>query len=109
MYLKLDILNDKFEGSTGVEWLHLLGQFSTVQALYIAWEFSQSVALALENIPGERVAEAWPSLDMICLENQPISSMEKFISARQRSGRPVTVIHTEEEFDQRLLPYVRES
>ena len=35
--------------------------------------------------------------------------MEKFISARQRSGRPVTVIHTEDEFDQRLLSYLRES
>ena len=109
VYLKLYILNGKFEGSTGVEWLHLLSQFSTVYALYIAREFSQSVALALGNIQGERVAEAWPSLDLICLENQPISSMEKFISARQRSGRPVTVIHMEEEFDQRLLSYVRES
>jgi hypothetical protein len=48
--------------------------------------------LALEDITGEMVSEVMPSLELICLEGQPASSVEKFIAARQLSDRPVTVI-----------------
>ena len=107
VHLKLDVLLHGFE-YPDAEWLHFLNQLSTVKALYISRCFAESVAPALENFTGEMVAEAWSSLELICLEGQPISSMEKFISARRLSGRLVTVIHTEEEFDQRLMSHVRD-
>jgi hypothetical protein len=48
------------------------------------------------------VTEVLPSLDLICLDGQPASSIEKFVaaSARQLSGRPVTTIDTETEFEE---------
>jgi hypothetical protein len=82
-----------------LEWLQLLPQFSTVQALYISQKFAMRIASALESISGEMVAEALPSLDLICLEDQPISSVEKFFDVRKLSGRPITAVSTEEEFD----------
>jgi len=88
-----------------LEWLHLLHQFSTVQALYISRQFAELTARALKSFSGEMVAEALPSLDLICLEDQPTSSIEKFIAVRRLSGRPVTAVTTEEEFDFILNSY----
>jgi hypothetical protein len=51
------------------------------------------VALALEDIAGEIVAEALPSLDLVCLAGQLASSIEKFVAARKLSGQPVTVVN----------------
>jgi len=87
-----------------LEWLHTLQQFSTVQALYISREFGVQVASALESISGEE-AETLPSLDLICLKGQPTSCIEKFIAVRRLSGRPVTAVSTEEEFDRILNSY----
>ena len=89
--------------TTGAEWLPFFNHLSTVQALYISPAFARHIARGLANFTGEMIAEAWPSLDLICLEDQPTSSLKKFILARRLSGRPVTVVPTEKEFDQRVL------
>jgi hypothetical protein len=86
-----------------VEWLHLLRQFATVKTLRVSQELAEHVALALEDITD---AEVLTSLEFIRVEGQPASSLKKFIAARQLSGRPVTVIDTETEFDERLESYV---
>ena len=96
-------MKDRRFGATGAGWLHFLKQFSTVQALYIARAFAKHVARGLANLMGEMVAEARPSLDLICLEDQPTSFLENFMVVRRFSGRPVTVALTEKEFDQRVL------
>jgi hypothetical protein len=109
VHLKLDVLlteGHQLEGTGDVEWLYFLNQLSTVQALHVSRQFAEHVALALENITGEMVAEALSSLDLICLEDQPTSSVEKFITVRRVSGRPVTVLRSETEFDERLMSYV---
>ncbi|KAH9020744.1 hypothetical protein EDB84DRAFT_1565599 [Lactarius hengduanensis] len=85
-------------GIDGIEWLHLLHQFSSVQTLHAYPQLAGYVALVLEDIVAEMVTEVLPSLDLICLEDQPASSIEKFVTARRLSGRPVTVINTETEF-----------
>ena len=54
------------------------------------------------------VAEALPSLDLICLEDQA-SYIEEFVAFRQLSDRPLTVVGTEAEFDQRLGERLRMS
>jgi len=92
----------------GTDWLHLLHQFSTMQTLHVSRELAGHIALALEDITGEMVAVVLPSLDLIRLESQPASSIEKFVAARRLSDRPVTVTDTRMEFDERLKSYVSE-
>jgi hypothetical protein len=90
------------EGTEDVEWLHLLRQFSAVQRLSVSWELAGHVALALQDITGDMVAEVLPSLNSIDLDGQPASSIEKFITARQLSGRPVTHVDKRADFNPML-------
>ena len=98
----------QIKGIDNVEWLPLLRQFSTVQLLHVSKEIAGNVALALEGISGDAVAEALPSLDVIYLMGLPASSIKKFLAARQLSGRPVTVIDTDDEFRQRVKSHFGE-
>ena len=110
VHLKLKAQSEgrQLEGTGDVEWLHLLHQFSTVQTLHVSQELAGHVALSLEDITGEMVAEVLPSLDLIYLAGQPASSIEKFSTLRQLSGRPVTIVNTEMEFGKRLESYFSE-
>ena len=92
----------EFENMDIDEWVHLLHQFSAVQTLRVSQGLAGHVALALEDITGEMVTEVLQCLDLIYLVGQSASSIEKFVAARRLSGRPVVVIETETEFDQRL-------
>ena len=96
----------ELEGTDDVVWLHLLHQFPTVQTLHVSSELAELIALALEGITGDMVTEVLPSLDLICLDGKPASSIRIFLAVRQLSGRPVTVVDTKTEFDQRLESYV---
>ncbi|KAH9006638.1 hypothetical protein EDB86DRAFT_757322 [Lactarius hatsudake] len=90
-----------------VNWLRLLHQFSTARTLRLGCGPAEHVALALEDmISGGLVDEVLPSLDLIYIEAQPASTIEKFIAARELSGCPVIVVDTETEFDERLESYV---
>jgi hypothetical protein len=86
-------------GLDDAEWLHLLHRFSAVQTLFVSRTPAKRVALALEDITAEMAAEVLPSLHLICLVGQPISSIEKFIAVRRLSGRPVTVVDTEMQYE----------
>jgi hypothetical protein len=90
-----------------LEWLHIIQRFSTVHALYISRKLAVHIARALNSITGEMIDEALPSLDLICLEGKPTSYFKKFIAVRRLSGRPITVVSTEAEFDQILKSYGR--
>ena len=96
------------EGTDNVEWLQLLHQFPAVRTLHVSQELAGHVALALEHLRFEAVAQTPPSLDLIYLAGQPASSIEKFVSACQLSGRPVTVVETQTEFDAKLKSHVSE-
>ena len=88
-----------------VEWMRLIRQFPTVRTLHVSQELAGHVALALEDTTAELADEVLPSLNLIRVVGQPASSIEKFIASRQLSGRPVTFIDTEAEFDKRLESY----
>jgi hypothetical protein len=90
------------EGTGDVDWLHLLRRFSAVQALHVSLELAGHVALELEAIPADRVAEVLPSLSLIYLESQPTSSLEKFVAARALSDRPIIVVDDRLGFDEIL-------
>ena len=85
----------------GIKWLDLLHQFSTLQLLYASQDFAWPVVLAPEDINAKRVAEVLPSLDLIYLEGEPVSSLAKFVAACQIFGHPVIVTEPKE-FNRRL-------
>ena len=94
---------------TDVEWVHLLHQFSTAQTLHVSRGIAGPVALALESIVGQMlIAEVLPSLELIYMEGQPASTVGKFVAARQLADLPVTVVDTEEEFDEKIKSYASE-
>ena len=90
-----------------VEWQPLLRQFIAVETLRVSWDLAERIASALEYSVSEETeaADALPSLHLIYLEGQPESSIEKFVTARQLSGRPVSFFKSEYEFNRRLESY----
>ena len=85
------------------QWIHFLCQLSALQALYASSAVAGKVGRALKSVKGEVVAEYLPLLDLICLCLEGHTSLiEEFVAVRQLSGRPLTVVDTEVEFDQRL-------
>ena len=113
VHLKLEVFlkrEGRLEGTDEVDLLRLFRQFPAVHTLHVSQELSsreisEHVALALESITGETVAETMPSLDLIYLAELPASSIEKFVAARRLSGCPVTVVETQMEFDKKLDSY----
>ena len=87
-----------------LEWLPFFRQFPALQTLYVSLPLAEKLAHAMKSIKGEVVAGALPSLHLICLENQA-SFIEDFVAVRQLSDCPLTVVHTEAEFDQQLQSY----
>ena len=80
-------------------WLPLL--LTAVHTLYISEGLSERISLALD------VTDVLPSLSLLCLENRPLSSVEKFVVVRRDSGRPVTIVE-KTEFDTRVQSYLSE-
>jgi len=89
-----------------VEWLRLLRQFPAMRSLYVYLKLAPAVFLALEDIAAETVAEVFPFLDLILLEGEPASSLEKIVAIRRFSDHPITIAETTDEFNERLVSYV---
>ena len=109
VHLDLDVRPEEghqLKDITNAEWLHLLRQFSAVQTLHVSLELAGYITCALEDIIEEVVTDVLPSLELICLEVQPVPSVEKFIAVRRLSGHPVTVVNTMAEFSKSLESYV---
>ena len=87
---------------SGIWWLELFRPFTAVKALDVQYKLSKRVALALNNVTGDRAAEILPALELLFLEYQPATSVEEFLAARRKVGRRVTVIRTQKEFIDRL-------
>jgi len=98
----------QIEGTTNVEWLDLFRQFPATQTLHVSLELTGYIALALEDVTEEMVTDILPSLELICLEVQPVPSVEKFVAVRRLSGCPVTIVDTMTEFKERLESYISE-
>ena len=65
------------------EWLLLLHTFTAVRTLYSYKTISESIALALEIFAREVVTGVLPALCLLCLENQPASSVKTFVTVRR--------------------------
>jgi hypothetical protein len=91
-----------------IEWLQLLSLFSSMRTLFVPKRFAGHVAKALEDFAGVMTAEVLPALDMLCLDRQSMSSVDKFIAVRQDSGLPVIFVNTETELRERIQSYKQE-
>ena len=81
----------QLEDMDEIEWLHFLRQFSNVRSLTVYSELIGQVAPTLNDITAETGADVMPSLDLICIDGNSKTSLEKYLSARRLSGRPVTL------------------
>jgi hypothetical protein len=75
----------------------------------VSKKFSGHISRALEDIPEVMATEVLPALDMLCLEDQPVSSVHKFITARSESGRPVTTVDSRREYEERQTSYLNQT
>jgi hypothetical protein len=96
------------------EWLPFFRLFPSVQALHLSGGVAAYIASALEDTadPEETVTDVFLALRVIWLDegndgdsdteddhyDEPVGSIEGFLSLRQLSGRPVTVVDTQDKF-----------
>lgn len=87
------------------DWLPFFHLFQAVKALHISGGVAAYIVSALEEATDEMVAQVLPALDLIWLDeegvqgnDEPVGSIKRFLRLRQLSGRPVTVVETEDEF-----------
>ena len=78
------------------EWPGLLCSFGGVKILRVFKQLARHVALALEEITGEKIAGTLPALHSLYLEGQPEASVAQYIAARKLSGHPVNVLNAHE-------------
>lgn len=78
-----------------IQWLEILRPFTAMRSLNVKARLSQRIADALNNVTGAEAAEVLPALESLCLENREISSVKKFVTARQNVGHPLTFINKE--------------
>ncbi|KAI9452118.1 hypothetical protein BJY52DRAFT_1190522 [Lactarius psammicola] len=86
----------------GTEWLDLFRPFVAVDTLHVSGKLAGHVAHGLEGVTEEMVAEILPALRSLCLEEEPLTSVERFVEVRRFSCRPITVVNAPGEFSERL-------
>ena len=89
------------------EWLPFFRLFPSVEALHLSEGVAACIASALEETADSEqvVTDVFSALHLIWLDEdgyeddyEPVGSIERFLSLRQLSGRPLTVVNTREEF-----------
>ena len=93
-------------------WLPFLRLFPAMEELTLCGKVLPCIASALEDITEEMLTEVMPELHLLWLDDGdraedsdidgPIRSIEQFLSFRQLSGRPVTVVNVRDEFNETL-------
>ncbi|KAH9013163.1 hypothetical protein EDB83DRAFT_2680385 [Lactarius deliciosus] len=81
--------------------LPLLRLFPAVEAMDVDRNAAGYIASALEDIAEDKVTEVLPVLELLLLDGDD-NKLEGFLSLRRLSGRPVTIVNTQDEFVARL-------
>jgi hypothetical protein len=68
-------------------WSKLLRAFTAVETLHVSGKSTRHVAHGLEDVTEEML----PVLRSLCLEDEPLTSVEHFVEARFLAGRAITV------------------
>jgi len=87
-----DLRPDKEEYMDNSEWLELLRPFIAAETLHVSEKLARQVANGLASVTEQIVAEVLPSLHSLFLEDEPVTSIERFATVRLLSGRPVTIV-----------------
>ena len=74
------------------DWLEFLHPFTAVKRLHGSKRLAGLIARTLDGVGGEMITEVLPALASLSLKDQPESSVENFLAARQISGHPVTFV-----------------
>ena len=90
------------------DWVQFLYPFTNLQTLCLLGSCPLRVAPALKNVEKDMGDEFLPALDLIYVELYPMSLIAGFCRVRQLSGRPISVVGTQKEFDERFKSYPRE-
>ena len=69
-------------------WLEFLCGFTAVETLHVSGNSAGHVAHGLEYVTEEML----PVLHSLCLEDEPLTSVEHFVQARFLAGRAITVV-----------------
>jgi hypothetical protein len=80
------------DGMDNANWLELLRPFTSVKRLHGSKHLARHIAFALDGVTEEMVTRVLPALNSLSLENQPLSSIRKFLAVRRLSGHPVTLV-----------------
>jgi hypothetical protein len=96
--------NADWSGMDSTQWLRILCLFPAVETMHLVGDLPLFIASALEETAvaaEDLVTELLPALHSVSLDDyrDKAGSMEKFLSLRKLSGRPVSVVHTELEFE----------
>ena len=91
-------------------WLEVLHPFAAVKNLYLCEKIAPRIAPALQELVGARTTEELPALENIFLEGlQPSGpvqdGIEKFLTARQLTSRPIAVSRWDRNSDFVGYPY----
>ena len=89
-------------GRDSIEWLPFFRLLPAVEELHLSGGVAAYIASALEDTPEEMVTEVFPALHLLWLDednmedcDEAMGSIEQFLSSRQLSGRPVTLVNFE--------------
>ena len=104
-HLSVDFLSTLDRTPTDLDWAQLLVAFSALQTVDLSGDYKR-IAPALEYIDKEMAAGLLPALDLLYIQDWPMSSVDKFCTTLQDSGRVVTVVKTHEEFYERQESYL---
>ena len=81
------------------QWLPLLHLFPAVEALHVTGWVAGYIAEELQDVAEDRVTEVLPALHSLWLGSGAELAESRFLSLRQLSGRPVTVVDIQDQFD----------
>src|SRR6266404_583392 len=117
LFLNGNSVHSSSIGDTDPEWLSFFRLFPAVKELRLSGGMGEEIVSVLEGTTEEMIPEILPALHVIWLDDEnedyeeedyneqmelgPMD-LRQFHSLRQRSGHPVTIVDTQEEFEETL-------
>ena len=94
---------DQHDGMDDTESLELLSLFTSVKSLLISEKMAGYITHMLDRATSEVDTELLPALCLLHIRPgyQSAASVEEFLSLSKLSRQPITIVNTQQEFDQR--------
>ena len=94
---------DQHDGMDDTESLELLSLFTSVKSLLISEKMAGYITHMLDRATSEVDTELLPALCLLHIRPgyQSAASVEEFLTLSKLSRQPITIVNTQQEFDQR--------